>query len=81
MEQNRAFLDELKEELFDHHALSLHLPIEPPCEFHVQSEAGPTLSFRAGTEAIIVTVGKQIEVTPFYFFHGIYFQAHIYYLN
>ncbi|KAH7514738.1 hypothetical protein FEM48_Zijuj11G0122400 [Ziziphus jujuba var. spinosa] len=58
MEQNPALHDEIQKELFEH-ALSLHLPIEP-CEFHIQSEAGP-LTFNAGTETIIVTVGKQLE--------------------
>lgn len=70
MEQNPALHDEIQKELFEH-ALSLHLPIEP-CEFHIQSEAGP-LTFNAGTETIIVTVGKQLEVTWILLFIYLFF--------
>lgn len=41
------------------HALILHLLVDQ-CEFHVQSDRGP-LSFNAGPDAIVVTVGKQLE--------------------
>lgn len=47
------------------HAISLHLLVDQ-CEFHVQSERGP-LSFNAGPDTIVVTIGTQLEVTTFLF--------------
>ncbi|CAJ1811179.1 unnamed protein product [Sphenostylis stenocarpa] len=41
------------------HALRFYLPIEQ-CIFYVQTERGP-LSFDAGPENIVVTVGKQLQ--------------------
>ncbi|KAI8557215.1 hypothetical protein RHMOL_Rhmol05G0319300 [Rhododendron molle] len=41
------------------HAISLHLLVDQ-CEFHVQSERGP-LSFNAGPDTIVVTIGTQLE--------------------
>ena len=46
------------------HVLSLHLPIENS-QFHFQSKHG-SLSFEEGPDTIVVTVGKQLEVTCFY---------------
>ncbi|KAK7294845.1 hypothetical protein RJT34_17742 [Clitoria ternatea] len=48
-----------KDRLRDH-ALRFYLPMER-CIFYVQTERGP-LSFDAGPENIVVTVGKQLEV-------------------
>lgn len=55
------------------HAISLHLLVDQ-CEFHVQSERGP-LSFNAGPDTIVVTIGTQLEVTTFYFV--VHFEIHI----
>lgn len=53
-------INETKVKEFDH-ALSLHLPFEP-CEIRLQSEQGLNLCFDATPEAMVVTVGKQLEV-------------------
>ena len=46
--------------MLSEHALRFYLPMEH-CIFYVQTERGP-LSFDAGPEHIVVTVGKQLEV-------------------
>ena len=62
MEQNtHLHINEAMVKLFDH-ALSLHLPFEP-CKIRVRSEQGLNLCFGATPEAMVVTVGKQLEVT------------------
>ncbi|KAF3447977.1 hypothetical protein FNV43_RR08684 [Rhamnella rubrinervis] len=55
--------NETKVKLFDH-ALSLHLPFEP-CEIRIRSEQGLNLCFDAIPEAMVVTVGKQLEAIHF----------------
>ena len=57
--QNEAVSDRKRDRLCDH-ALRFYLPMEH-CIFYVQTERGP-LSFDAGPENIVVTVGKQLEV-------------------
>ncbi|KAK7394981.1 hypothetical protein VNO78_15522 [Psophocarpus tetragonolobus] len=56
--QNEDVSVNKKDRLYDH-ALRFYLPMEQ-CIFYVQTERGP-LSFDAGPENIIVTVGKQLE--------------------
>lgn len=56
---SHLLINKTKGKVFDH-ALCLHLPIEPS-EFCVRSEQG-TGSLNAGPEAMVVTVGKQLEV-------------------
>lgn len=62
--QNEGFCsDKTKDKLCDH-ALRFYLPLEH-CIFYIQTERGP-MSFDAGPENIVVTVGKQLQVI---FFH------------
>lgn len=61
MEKNSVLSNE-KNEYGD--ALTLHLSSQYS-QFHVQSKRGP-LSFEQGPDTIVVTVGKQLEVTLFY---------------
>ncbi|KAL2330530.1 hypothetical protein Fmac_018111 [Flemingia macrophylla] len=56
--QNEDVLVKKKDRLCDH-ALRFYLPMEQ-CIFYVQTERGP-LSFDAGPENIVVTVGKQLQ--------------------
>lgn len=49
-----------KKDRFCDHALRFYLPMER-CIFYVQTERGP-LSFDAGPDNIVVTVGKQLQV-------------------
>ncbi|KAK7340039.1 hypothetical protein VNO77_20731 [Canavalia gladiata] len=56
--QNEGVSVKRKDRLCDH-ALRFYLPMER-CIFYVQTERGP-LSFDAGPENIVVTVGKQLE--------------------
>ncbi|TKY65696.1 hypothetical protein E2542_SST08556 [Spatholobus suberectus] len=56
--QNEDVSVKKKDRLCDH-ALRFYLPMEH-CIFYVQTERGP-LSFDAGPENIVVTVGKQLE--------------------
>ncbi|XP_004492548.1 uncharacterized protein [Cicer arietinum] len=56
--RNKGVTDETKGILCEH-ALRFYLPLEH-CIFYVQTERGP-LSFDAGPEHIVVTVGKQLE--------------------
>lgn len=56
--QNEDTSVKKKDKLCDH-ALRFYLPMEQ-CIFYVQTERGP-LSFDAGPENIVVTVGKQLE--------------------
>jgi hypothetical protein len=58
MEQNSLLPNE-KNEYDD--ALTLHLPAQHS-QFYVQSKRG-SLSFEQGPDTIVVTVGKQLEVT------------------
>lgn len=58
-EQHEGVPDEKRDSLCDH-ALRFYLPMEH-CIFYLQTERGP-LSFDAGPENIVVTVGKQLEV-------------------
>lgn len=60
--QNEDTSVKKKDKLCDH-ALRFYLPMEH-CIFYVQTERGP-LSFDAGPENIVVTVGKQLEVINF----------------
>lgn len=57
--QNEGVSDKKNDSLKDH-ALRFYLPLEH-CIFYIQTERGP-LSFDAGPENIVVTVGKQLEV-------------------
>lgn len=63
MEQNhRNSLNEIDcDRECDDHGFCIHLPLEHS-QFYIQSERGP-LSFDAGPETLVVTVGKQLEVT------------------
>ncbi|XP_020219870.1 uncharacterized protein LOC109802873 [Cajanus cajan] len=56
--QNEDVSVKKKDRLCDH-ALRFYLPMEQ-CIFYVQTERGP-LSFDAGPENIVVTVGKQLQ--------------------
>jgi hypothetical protein len=44
--------------------ITLHLPAQHSQIFYVKSKRGP-LSFEQGPDTIVVTVGKQLEVTYF----------------
>jgi hypothetical protein len=57
--QNERVSDNTKGILCEY-ALRFYLPMEH-CIFYIQTERGP-LSFDAGPEHIVVTVGKQLEV-------------------
>ncbi|XP_040372723.1 uncharacterized protein LOC112193713 [Rosa chinensis] len=61
MEQNhRNSLNEIDcDRECDDHGFCIHLPLEHS-QFSIQSERGP-LSFDAGPETLVVTVGKQLE--------------------
>lgn len=48
--------------------LSIHLPFRQ-CKYWVESTQSP-FSFNAGPDVIVVTVGKQLEVTCFIYLHG-----------
>jgi hypothetical protein len=62
--QNERVSDNTKGILCEH-ALRFYLPMEH-CIFYIQTERGP-LSFDAGPEHIVVTVGKQLEVIIIFF--------------
>jgi hypothetical protein len=62
--QNERVSDNTKGILCEH-ALRFYLPLEH-CIFYIQTERGP-LSFDAGPEHIVVTVGKQLEVIIIFF--------------
>lgn len=62
MEQNQLSLkyDEKESKLCEEYFMSLHIPFEH-CLIYVQSEI-QLLPFEAGPEALVVTIGKQLEV-------------------
>ena len=55
---------------FCDHALRFYLPLEH-CIFYVKSERGP-ISFDAGPDSVVVTIGKQLEVIMFIYFKDQY---------
>ncbi|GMN40539.1 hypothetical protein TIFTF001_009762 [Ficus carica] len=62
MEQNQLSLkyDEKESKFCEEYFMSLHIPFEH-CLIYVQSEI-QLLPFEAGPEALVVTIGKQLEV-------------------
>lgn len=59
--RSRNEIDCVDDRECDDHGLCIHLPLEH-FQFYIQSERGP-LTFDAGPEMLVVTIGKQIEVT------------------
>ena len=67
MEKNQLPLnDEIENELCDRAFLSLHIPLKH-CQIYVQSEEDH-FSFDANPETLVVTIGKQIEVSLIFIF-------------
>lgn len=61
MEQSHLTLNSEKESELSDNFLSLHLPFEH-CQIYVQSDEDH-FYFDAGPETLVVTIGKQLEVT------------------